>query len=934
MKVSQYLYTSYKNSPNGGYAIYSMSSDISQEDAKVIFLLMQYPAVPMLSDMRRALNNMTWNPVDMKDIEGVCPRNFAYFKLPSGKYCIAESGYIGPEFKGFTPSGRTGNYLIHAFVAESLDKLPILYMGSSLFRHDLTLEEWTARNPAPLPAIEVESSMMFSQAEITNFLNSDNRKEHLKKIVTVLKDKNNKQPIFINDKLENARLWLSAISLLLPAEEVQQLFFNTYSYDDNNVKLGLPEGSKYRIQFVTGSSSRMKLQQKLLTSVVVDIPNNQFTQNLAIDELVDYEVKYLEKDIYSTMTFISTIERIKTTYGVDNHMALRINELEKSGLDNYDVSEALELLNVYAKGTNLSRFIPDAFNNVLSGKYPKGEATLAMERFLYPHLDEASKEKYIHFVFDPYLSSSNQNERAFIDELKNKYANIYKEFARLYPLSGAGKDLLAKNSNNPALVALYLDCLFSDSLNEKDKETLYEVLMKICDECYARNDMNFLNYIVSTVNPYLTTFKSDLYKKIVDKIDVKSPRDYLPYLKDINDINYVANRLYKMLILYNDKKEAVNAYNNFIRSDAKYQAIDNELSKRDDIKAIIKKIEKDDFASAARHTNDELKSYYERYYLNNDDEDGLFVKAFKNTFASNAQPNDISYWLNVFTSKGVKEEDKNLYSLLLDRLERLAAGNLARYQNEFNILKRLGAVSSEVEVKLFATDLLNQKEPMMRQRLADNRLYAPVFNGADDNNRKFLFARTYLRQLIATLLRYKTISHNVDAGLFNNACAPYANQENMVNDLYNLHNTDKVDVEKYLVVLLFASKRGEPFSPIAEKIYNRIFSSMSPKDKKGFAKYITKDVKADKEGVNYAEIKKIADQINGVIPTPIMGSQRPVNQPPLANNNQNTEGVKVQPLNSGNNTSNPADVNNTQKQANEVEEKKNGFFHNLFHKKK
>ena len=29
---------------------------------------------------------------------------------------------------------------------------------------------------------------------------------------------------------------------------------------------------------------------------------------------------------------------------------------------------------------------------------------------------------------------------------------------------------------------------------------------------------------------------------------------------------------------------------------------------------IIKKIEKDDFASASRHTNDELKSYYERYY--------------------------------------------------------------------------------------------------------------------------------------------------------------------------------------------------------------------------------------------------------------------------------------------------------------------------------
>ena len=935
MKASQYLYTSYKNSPNGGYAVYSMSPDISQEDAKVIFLLMQYPAVPMLSDMRRSLNNMTWNPVDLADIEGVCPRNFAYFKLPSGKYCIAESGYIGPEFKGFTPSGRTGNYLIHALVSEKFEKLPILYMGSNLFRHDLTLDEWRASNPAPLPLVEIESSSMFSQSEITNFLNTGNNKEYIAKIVTNLKDKENKKPVFINDKLENARLWISVISLLLSREEAEELSFNTYSYDDNNMKLGLPEGSKYDIQFITGSSSRMKLQQKLLTSVVIDILNNQFTQNLAVDELVLEEVKYLEKDIYSAMTFIATIERIKNTYGVDNHNAVRINRLEKEGLDIYDVNEALELLKIYAKGTNLSRFIPDAFNNVLTGKYPQGEVTLAMERFLYPYLNNEDKEKYAHFIFDPYLNMVDQNTNAFINELKNKYANIYAEFAHLYPLNGEGKEILVKNGANNALVALYLDSLFSDpSYNvEGDKETLYNILINICLDSFERNDKDYMNYLINIISPYIPSFKSDLYKKIVDKIDVISIHEYVPYLKEINDLNYIANRFYKSLMQCSDKKDAVNTYENFIKTDPKYQAIDNVLSKRDDIKAIIKKIEKDDFASSTRYTNESLSNYFRKYYLNNDDADGLFIKAFKN-FVNTVQPNDINIWITTFSTNRVKEEDNAVYSLLLNRLQVLAGGNLMRYQNEFNALKRLGAVSSDVEVKLFADDLLSQKEQVMRDRLKNQNLYASVFNGVDDANRKSLFAKSYLHQLVVTLLKFKVESHSEHALMFNNACSPYANEENMVNYLYNLHNIDRIDVEKYLVILLIASKRAESFSPIAEKIFNKLYGAMSPKDKKNFAKYLSKDVRPDKEGNYYADLKKLLDEINGATSTPASGNDPQVNQKSQEEVAKNNIEVANEPQQIGNSSSESADVSNKNNQTNQAEEKKDSFWNNLFHKKK
>ena len=645
MKASQYLYTSYKNSPNGGYAIYSMSKDISQEDAKVIFLLMQYPAVPMLSDTRRKLNNMTWNPVEMKDIEGVCPRNFAYFKLPSGKFCIAEAGYIGPEFKGFTPSGRTGNYLIHALACDTFDKLPILYLGSKTFRHDLTLEEWTCKTPAPLGEVEVSSEGGFSQAEISSFLASNGRKEHLAKIVTALKDKNNKLPVYINDEIENARLWISAISLLLTKDELANLTFNTYSYDDNNVKLGLPECSKYRVQFITGSSARMKLQQKLFNGVVIDLINNQFSQNLTVDDIVGYEVACLEKDIFSAAPFAATIERIKSTFGVDNQTALKINKLEKEGVDSFSALELLQLLSIYSKSNDIKNYCLNVFNNLLSGKYGLGDDMVKLGNFLLPYLDEVNRIKYTHFVFDPYLSKVSQDANVFINETKSRFAAIYKEFAHILPIEKEGKDLLLANENNRALVFLYLDSLLSDvTYNVHDNfASLNEVIMHLSNSSYSQGDINYSLLLINKVGAYLPNLKSDFYKSIVEKIDITSTSELLMYLPEVNDINFVANKLYGMIMKNDNKKEVLTLYRNFLSRYPNFARIDGSISTRPEVISIIEGVEKQDFASSSIHTNDSLLSFYRKYYVPGNDKEGLFINALNKKLQTQLKKKSKSY---------------------------------------------------------------------------------------------------------------------------------------------------------------------------------------------------------------------------------------------------------------------------------------------------
>lgn len=690
----------------------------------------------------------------------------------------------------------------------------------------------------------------------------------------------------------------------------------------------------------------MKLQQKLMTGIVVDIPNNQYTQNLPLDDIINTEVEYLYKDIFSAVPFLTTIERIKSTYGVDNHMAVLINDLEKNGIEGKNANELLELLTIYSKGNNFSTFVLPTFNHIIDGTYMDDNDTLNLARFLYPYLSNDNKVKYVHFIFDPYLAKVGYDENLFISETKNKYNFIYKEFAHLYPINKEGKELLFNNQDNRALVGLYLDSLLSDTIYNlnNDYKDLGEVMMSLCKSAFDKGDIAYALSLVSKVSQYLPTLKSDLYKDAIEKTDIKQYNIYLPYLKEVNDINYVANRLYKMIMQNNNKKEVLTLYRSFIASKPDYSKIDVTLSAREDVKAIIEAVEKEDFINLSSYNNEILNNYYKKYYLTNNDKDGAFVKAFNRYFNTVMDANNIIYWINVFSVNKLKEEDAAIYSLLLNKLMTVSLNNYGRYRNEFNTLKRLGAVSSEVEVKMFADELFAKKDIMLRQDIATKRMYANIFNGVDEENRKRIFASKYLIPLVGTLIRSKTTSHYEDAGLLNELCLPFTTLEVLLNDLYSLERREKIDVEKYLVILYLAAKRNEMFSPIAQKIYQKRMSLLTPKDKKNLSKYIMKEIKVVNEGQGFNFIKALDNELNGVANQPVQPqaqpvqpqsgqpfkpepAPRPTNVPPVNNNSGTIP---------GSNTSGTANVNNTQNKTEnmEQEKEKKGFFHGLFHKKK
>ena len=205
MQVKQLIYTSWKNgsSTKKGFMIYSQSVGILEEDADFITNYLRYVTLPSLP------YSPTW-----EEIETLFPRNAVYFRLPSGKYCLAQSSYLGKDY-----SGRLGNYIIHAYVLDQQPNFNTLdLIGSDVYRRAMTEEELNAEcNPPALP--EIELPMPPVNADLNRFKEffvGDNLVKLKKLVAGVMHAVENGKQVFVYDDNNKLDLWYKALYFCLP----------------------------------------------------------------------------------------------------------------------------------------------------------------------------------------------------------------------------------------------------------------------------------------------------------------------------------------------------------------------------------------------------------------------------------------------------------------------------------------------------------------------------------------------------------------------------------------------------------------------------------------------------------------------------------------------------------------------------------------------
>ncbi len=291
MDALQYIYTSWKNgnSTEKGYMIYSRSEGITEAECAAIKDAMQYLAP----------KELTPNPTP-EEIADVFPYAFAYFLLPGGRGCIAQSTYLGKDY-----SGRFGNYIIYAMVFDPKDLpcRPAEFFAESYIKTAMTEEEMNASSPVPpLPVLHIDQyGSVINDDQLNEFL-FDKEEEFAQVIQMVLAARDGGIPFYMNDTRENLVLWSAALQRILPPRISGKFMFNTYIGDHEAMRaprireeglnfhlIGVRPDANYFNYAAESRSNRHIVMDFLGGHMTQGIEPSGFARAMAASLAMDYE---------------------------------------------------------------------------------------------------------------------------------------------------------------------------------------------------------------------------------------------------------------------------------------------------------------------------------------------------------------------------------------------------------------------------------------------------------------------------------------------------------------------------------------------------------------------------------------------------------------------------------------------------------------------
>ncbi len=458
MKASQYLYTSWKNAPNHGFSIYSTSPDITREESMHIARVMKY----------RAPSDLPYQPTE-EQIATLFPRNTAYFRLPTGRYCIAQSAYVGHEYKGFEEAGRMGNYLTHAYIFdEPAEFYPTTFIGDPIFRSDLTIDEWRATNPAPLPVVELPARGK-AAADVSAFIKG--KEELLAKLVQAVLDGGDKT-IFVNDVHDNMKLWYAALGLCLPKRYNAKFTFNTFSFEDINANFNVPVDCRLTVvNLSAGGFTPVNWQQKMTAGAIVfdfktqtfsPITPKRYAENIAVA---------LTRDASRTAGVVAEMERIATATGTDLDTAFDVLAAESFDFDAFPTIDAL------AKAYDLAlrdptfrkeKFAEAALPRLIGDCF--APAANALLKSFYPILSEASRNRVVAEVSQKYLAQPARDVASYLAGITQSAPFPWRDFALYHYAQEEGMAYFRNYSADFAKANLLIDAAVKA---EADLERVY-----------------------------------------------------------------------------------------------------------------------------------------------------------------------------------------------------------------------------------------------------------------------------------------------------------------------------------------------------------------------------------------------------------------------------------------------------------------------------
>ena len=532
MLASQMLYTACGKNRTGAFSVWSKSSDITQAEEFEIRDKMVY----------KCPRGLPYEPT-AEELESLFPKMLGYFQLSSGRYCLAQSSYIGRVYSDLDM--RTGNYMLHAFVFDLPERfLPMTYIGSDIFRTALSYKEWHD-DPIPetLERVELEPvGKGFSESDLA-FFGEGNRLSDLAQILQALLFEDVQTPVVLYDEKKNLPYWYRALSFFLPKKMQTELTFCTYFVPGTGTVnvTGQPAAKNAMMRLRTVMPDTPAMFFDYASEIRRDKPvYNMVSAEKRADREVDRYITQMlslaQNGIAPLATTIRSVEKISASYGVPLFTALECHDLCAGRMSRFsDIGHLSRVLGIICEkdgsDTTLSPIADNLWTyGVESGRWRLEGSLSDILRFIFEYSEIADKNAIVHsyvtspdaFGVDenasaeayaaamhekaPFLFAPNFMDYIFDGERLREYcARTKRHFNATYFLYGFFAENIAEIRKDGGRYAAALDYMTNDAIAgylKRDDRAALKELARLTERCHLQDECGFASIVMRAVDGY------------------------------------------------------------------------------------------------------------------------------------------------------------------------------------------------------------------------------------------------------------------------------------------------------------------------------------------------------------------------------------------------------------------------------------------------
>ena len=636
MLSGQMIYTACGKDKSGAFSVWSKSQSITKEESNEIIKLMTY----------NRPRNAPYDP-SPEEIVKCFPAKYGYFALSTGKLCVAKSSYIGDVYSEL--DSRSGNFLIHAYVFDQLDKVSNPFFLSNVdFKTRLEYSEWHD-NPAPETLREVDLciNQTVSEGEIKQIISTD-RELFVSLAQAFLNCCKDDKVVIFSDNDETVSSYCRAISLLLPHCLYKKLTYANQYYPQSEytlLGLGMPP---IKIRNISDDFllTAFNYQQAVTEGKYVFNKGKSICTTLNPERyLADIMLSVEQSGLYSVTKKVESVNKIMEDLNCDENTAIRILNLKSANFSWFESFEEFTETFKYVCDNNYvdhKTYAPLVWEKILqTKKWGSGTKVAFLTKYVYENatldIKQAIMRNYIQ-NFEDYGVQRTIDERAFVSELQGKAPFAWNDFAEYSVSSNDWEHICAQH----ALFAVsYM--YFSIAVSRAKTNTAAEaIVITLLNKSLASRNLTELDKYVDVINANGQDYKKNLWNIVILPLSKQPLQNeatvefFFALLRITSDIEQ-RNTMFENMIATNGASQSfMPVYVRcFDSNKAMLSSIERELQEKGSYEAFFMSKEAYGFKIATQVNSRMLLDYFEKFYKAGYDQ-GAYLAKIKSYLSAQA----------------------------------------------------------------------------------------------------------------------------------------------------------------------------------------------------------------------------------------------------------------------------------------------------------